>query len=180
MRTPWVAAIGVFAILLTGCGDLLSIQPLATKDNAVFDSALIGVWSDGDDLLLRVSEDKPAAYDILWMNTKDGDKVKLKGRLVQLRDQKVLDVWPADPTPFSIPGHAFLAVRVTGEGIEARFLDTKWLREKVRQSDSLAHISIEGDPLITAPTAQLEAFLLKFGLSPEAQDEPIRLRRVNR
>lgn len=180
MRTFRFAAVAALALLATGCGELLSVHPLATKDNSVFDPALVGVWSDGDDLLLRVSEDKPAAYDILWMNTKDSDKVKLKGRLVQLRDQKVLDLWPADPTPFSIPGHAFLLVRTVGDGLEVRFLDSKWLQAKVRESGALAHTLIEGDPVITGPTPQVEAFLLKFGLSAEAQDEPLRLRRLER
>lgn len=180
MRAPWVAALGVSAILLTGCGELLSIEPLATKSNTVFDPALLGVWTDGEDLILRVTEYKPAAYDILWTNTKDSEKVELKAKLVSLGDQRILDLWPADPVPFSIPGHAFIAISVTGEGIEARFLDTKWLRAKVRQSDSLAHINIEGDPLITAPTAQVGTFLLEFAPSPEAQDDPIRLRRAKR
>jgi hypothetical protein len=180
MSTIRYAAVAAMAMFATGCGELLSIHPLATKDNSIFDSALIGVWSDGDDLLLRVTEDKPAAYDILWMSTKDSDKVKLKARLVQLRDQKVLDVWPADPTPFSIPGHAFLLVRTVGDGLELRFLDSKWLRAKVRESGAPAHVLIEGDPLITGTTPQVEAFLLKFGLSAEAQDDPLRLRRLER
>jgi hypothetical protein len=178
MRLLQLVLVGALALSTTGCGDLLSIEPLATKDNTIFDPALAGVWTDGDEVILTVKEDKPAAYDILWIAAKEGEKVQLKGRLVQLGDHRIFDVTPADPPPFSIPGHAFVALRSVGQGMEIRFIDSSWLRDKVRQSGALAHFTHEGDPAITAPSTEIQAFLLKFGLNEEAFDDPLLLKRL--
>jgi hypothetical protein len=41
MRALWIT--GIFAaVLLTGCGDLPSVEGLANKGNTVFDASLVG------------------------------------------------------------------------------------------------------------------------------------------
>jgi hypothetical protein len=41
MRTFWMTSVFA-AVLLTGCGDLPSVEGLANKGNTVFDPALVG------------------------------------------------------------------------------------------------------------------------------------------
>ena len=38
----------------------------------------------------------------MWIAAKEGEKVRLKGQLVQLRGRRILYVAPADPGPFGI------------------------------------------------------------------------------
>jgi hypothetical protein len=164
-------------LLLTGCGDLMSLEPLATKENTVFDSALPGTWTDNQDTLCVVRAANPA-YNIVWINTGDGgDETRLQGRLVKVGEERVLDVSAVDPGAFSVAAHVFVRVHLADGALELRFLDSEWLQEQVKVN-SLAWSLLEDHPVITAPTAQLVTFLQQFGLKEEAMDKPILLTRL--
>jgi hypothetical protein len=49
-----------FVLLTSGCGDLLSLHPLYTEQDRVFDAALEGRWEDNDNPL--TVEREGAAY----------------------------------------------------------------------------------------------------------------------
>jgi hypothetical protein len=165
-------------LLLTGCGDLMSLEPLATKENTIFDAALLGTWTDSKDTLCVVRAANPA-YNIVWIGTgDDGDKIRLEGRLVKLGEERVLDVSAVDPGAFSVAAHVFLRVRISRGTMELRFLDSDWLQQQVKQSSLAYSVIGEGHPIITAPPAQLLTFLQQFGLKEEAMDKPILLTRL--
>ena len=94
MRTPLIIfAMGVM-LLLSGCGDLLSVHPLATAETAVFDAGLLGEWSnagkDGAGALIRAGSAQKKEYDIVWMpGEADEDALRLKGQLVKVGDRLV-------------------------------------------------------------------------------------------
>jgi hypothetical protein len=181
MKILWLTPLLAGTLLLSGCGDLMSLESIATRDNTVFDRALLGTWTDNKDALCVVrppDKGQDTIYNIAWINTGDtGDKSRLEGRLVKMGDQRVLDVWGADPGAFSVPAHVFLRVHVAGGAMELRFLDSEWLQQQVKQS-SLAYSLFEGHPMITAPPAQVWTFLQQFGLKEEALSEPILLTRL--
>ncbi|MGA3024433.1 MAG: hypothetical protein ABSF98_06670 [Bryobacteraceae bacterium] len=178
MKALWLTLLLAGTLLLTGCGDLMSLESIATKDNTVFDKALLGTWTDNKDSLCVVGPADPG-YNIAWIGTGDtGDKTLLEGRLVKMGDQRVLDVWGADPGAFSVPAHVFLRVRISGGTMELRFLDSEWLQQRVRQSSLAYSVFGEGHPIITAPPAQVRTFLQEFGLKEEALSEPILLTRL--
>ena len=169
---------------MTGCGDLLSLESIAGKDNTVFDPALLGTWTDNtdnDDALCVVKQwDKvdKNAYDIAWLNSgNSGDKVRLQGHLVQLGTERVLDVSGLDPGAFSVAAHVFLRVRLTPGSMELRFLDSDWLQNQVKRS-SLGYSLFEGHPVLSARPAQVRTFLQEVGLKEEALDKPIQLTRL--
>jgi hypothetical protein len=177
MKVLWLTVLVAGMFLLTGCGDLLSLEPLATKENAVFDSALPGTWTDNQDTLCVVRAANPV-YRIVWINAGDGgDETRLEGRLVKMGEERVLDVSGVDPGAFSVAAHVFLRARIATGSLELRFLDSEWLQKQVKQS-SLAWSPFEDHPVITAPTAQLATFLRQFGLKEEAMDKPILLTRL--
>ncbi len=72
----------LISMLLTGCGDLISVEAVGTRDNSVFDPALVGAWNAGDALVIvRAGEDK--SYRIHWVSaafhapTSAGSKTEL-------------------------------------------------------------------------------------------------------
>jgi hypothetical protein len=186
MRAPrisvvlrWVSL--VFAgILLTSCGDLPSLEGLANKNNTVFDPALVGAWNSGDAAVI-VQRGDNQSYRIHWLGAEDAEStetpriVRMEGRLAQIGDQRILDLTASNPGAFAIPCHVFLRVRPVKDGLQIQFLDSTWIREQVKTS-ALASVVYDGHPVLTAPAAQIEAFLLKFGLDERALSDPILLR----
>ena len=177
MRLLWIAPV-VAALLLTGCGDLLSVAGLSNKGNTVFDPTLVGAWSSGDAVIIVQAGDDQS-YGIHWLGTEGKETpqiVRMEGRLVKLGDQKILDLTAADPGAFAIPCHVFLRIRPVKEGLKVQFVDSKWIREQV--PSSLASFMQDNHPVLTAPAPQVEAFLVKFGFDERALDDPILLRRL--
>ena len=96
----------------------------------------------------------------------------MEGRLARIGDQRILDLTASSPGAFAIPCHVFLRIRPVKDGLKVQFVDSKWIREQAKTS-SLADFIYEDHPVLTAPAAQVEAFLLKFGLDERALDDPM-------
>jgi hypothetical protein len=178
-----VRAFGVlFALLLlTGCGEMPSVEALANKDNTFFDPAFLGAWNGGDAVVIvQAGEEK--SYRIDWLGT-EGNKevpqvVRMEGRLVKAGDQRVnsfLDLNAAEPSAFSVPCHVFLRIRRVEDGWKVQFIDSKWIREQAKSSGLASFIS-DGHPVLTAPASQVFTFLVKFGFDERALDDAIMLR----
>jgi len=175
------ALVSAVALFTTACGELLSVEPLATDNNTTFDPALVGVWADVDgsnSVLIYVGEGEKHAHDILWVDTKDHDTTCLEARLVHIGGQRILELSDKSNGVFSIRGHALAYVSNLENGLQLQFLDSKWLQQKVQQSQLLTHSQLEGHPLITGTSAQLQDFVVQFGLNEQARSEPISLRRL--
>lgn len=175
MHARWIALVFA-ALLLTGCGDLLSVQGLADKGNTVFDPTLVGAWNSGDAVIIVQAGDDQS-YAIHWLGaegTETPQIVRMEGRLFKIGDQRMLDLTAADPGAFAIPCHVFLRVRSVKEGLKVQFVDSKWILEQV--PSSLASFMQDNHPVLTAPAPQVEAFLLKFGFDERALDDPMLLR----
>jgi len=73
-----------------------------------------------------------------------------------------------------------LRVRLDGETMEIAFLDPEWMSEALADGRlALAHFRDDGEnDILTAPTADLEAFLATYGEEPEAFGEPEVFRRA--
>ena len=172
---PYIAVFA--AALLTGCGDLPSVEALATEKNIVFDPALLGAWNAGDAVVV-VQKGDDKSYRIHWMGAESAENpqiVHMEGFLAKIGDQTILDLNAANPGAFAIACHVFIRVRPVKEGLKIQFVDSKWIREQVKTS-SLASFVQEGHPVLTSPGPKIEAFLLKFGLDERALDDPILLR----
>jgi hypothetical protein len=164
------------AVLLTGCGDLPSVEGLANKENTVFDPALVGAWNAGDAVVIvRKGDDQN--YAIHWVGAEGSTDtprfVRMEGTLVKIGDQRILDLTAARQDAFSIPCHVFLRIRPVKDGLKVQFIDSKWIRE---QAKALPGFVQDNHPVLTAPAAQVEAFLVKFGFDERALDDPMLLR----
>jgi hypothetical protein len=62
----WLVTLVFSAVLLTGCGDLPSVEALANKQNTVFDPTLVGSWNAGDAVVIVQAGDDQS-YRISWL-----------------------------------------------------------------------------------------------------------------
>jgi hypothetical protein len=165
-------------VLLTGCGDLPSVEALATSENTVFDPALVGAWSSGDAVVISQPNDDKKSYSISWLGVDGSERpriVRMEARLAQVGDERILDLTSSDPGAFTIPCHVFLRVHSVAEGLDVRFVDSAWIQDRAREN-SLDSFVQDNHPVITAATSRLASFLLQFGLDQRAQNGPMVLR----
>jgi hypothetical protein len=167
----------VVMLLLSGCGPALwSVQPLATAETAVFDAGLTGEWLCADKgcsdvaLIIRAASAQKKDYDVLRIPGVTGeDLLHLKGQLVKVGDRLVFDLIAVKQTYLAVvPVHFFMLVEKTADGVKFHFLDSEWLRSQVISQNGLAHTTVDDMLVITAGSAEISAFLAKFGLDAQA------------
>ena len=171
-------------LLLAGCGDLLSVYPLATPETAVFDAGLTGEWACADKdcsdvALIRAGSTQKKDYDVVWIPDK-GETLRLKGQLAKVSTRLVFDLVAVKETDLAIPAHFFLLVEKTADGVKFHWLDSDWLRSQVTARNGLAHVMEDDKPVITAGSAEINAFLAKFGLDARAVSGSMSFKPVKR
>jgi hypothetical protein len=183
LRTLSLCLVLIMATFLAGCGDLISVEPLATDSNSTFDPTLLGTWSDLDvssSVIVYVREGEKRSYDILWLDIQNGEATHMQARLAQIGGQRILDMTSASGSNpvFTISGHAFVRVNNLENGLQFRFLDSDWLQGKAQESKLPVHSQGINGLLFTGSTEQLQDFMLQYGVNDQAQSEPISLRRL--
>lgn len=168
MRIFTLLALTILAVFTTGCGEVLSTEPLAFKEDTLFDAGLIGTWFDREDTAITVTSETAPVYEILVIGTENGETFRLKGQLVRFGEHRILDVTDAEAGLFGIHAHSWVYVRKTGNGIQIQYLDSKYFQAKVRQS-GLPQFTADGHPVLTAPTEKLQQLVRLYGLEPEAR-----------
>lgn len=180
---PFVCATAVL-LLLTGCTDLLSVHPLSTPETVVFDESLTGEWACADkdckgSVLIRAGSAANKDYDIIWIPGEDDDEpLRLKGQLVKVGDRLVFDLVTTRRTEMAVPGHFFMLVEKTANTAKFHWLDSEWLRNQVISQKTLPHTMVNDKPVITASSAELNAFLAKFGLDARAVSDTLSFKRA--
>ena len=183
MKTLLFVFAMVVMLLLSGCGDLFSVQPLATAETVVFDAGLTGDWSCATEdctALIRPGSDQKKEYDIVWVpGGADEEVLRLKGQLVRVGDRLVMDLTTAKWPDLTLPEHFFMLVEKTASGVNFHWLDSKWLRSRVASQTGLPFMELPKNALlITGGSTEIRAFLAKFGLDPQAVSDTISLKRV--
>ncbi len=174
----------VLMLLLPGCTDLLSVHPLATAETVVFDVGLTGEWSCADKdfkgvALIRLGSARDKAYDIVWIpGEADEEPLRLRGQLVKVGDRLVFDLVTTKKPDMTVPAHFFMLVEQTADGVKFHWLDSEWLRSQVILQNTLNHSMLGDKPVITAGSAEISAFLLKFGMDPKAVSDTLVFKRA--
>lgn len=172
----------MLAGLLGGCVPVMSLHPLYTKENVVFDKKLLGTWVDDPnkpEMTWRFeSIDKPEnAYKLIFTG-EDGLRGSFVAHLVKLKDRLFLDVFPSevpwdleDPNEsdwpynllFMIPTHTVVKIDAIGADLKLRLVLETQLKKLIEENpDAIAHVVIEDRPVLTASTKELQAFVLKY------------------
>ena len=187
----------ILAALLGGCVPVMSLRPLYTKENVVFDKKLLGTWVDDPNdpeitWQFKSTDEPKNAYKLIFTG-EDGMKGSFVAHLVKLQDRLVLDVYPSelpwdpeDPnnmewpynTLFLIPAHTFVKIDSVGPKLKMRLMLETQLKKLLEEDpDAIEHVAVEDKLVLTASTKELQAFVLKYADSDEVFTDEIVLER---
>jgi len=180
-----------FAVLLGGCVPVVSLHPLFTEDNLVFEEKLLGTWvndttwefarfdaAGGVDMLPDELRSQAERLYRLNITDNEGHKGSFVACLTRLDDRLFLDVFP-DKFPSGEPDvekmkmlynaffflrvHTFVRVDSIGAQLQMRLTDDEKF-EKLLEAEPKAvkHEMVEDRPVLTASTKELQAFVTKY------------------
>jgi hypothetical protein len=152
--------------LMVGCGDLLSLHALSTKQDQVFDPAIEGKWENADNSVsVRRSQD---LYEMLLQGRPaHGEPTKFEVHLVDIQGVRFADLLAADQI-----GHMIVRVRTTGGQLHVAFFDSLWLREHAPHDEADIELGRK-QAIFTIPTPQLKKLVAKYALEEKAYDKEI-------
>lgn len=168
-----IAILSLLALIcaLTSC--VPSLHPFHAKDDVVFDAKLVGAWSQADSNdSWSFTKAGPTSYTLVYTD-KEGKAGTFKALLFKLGEQLFLDLYPDDDTlkkanapalyAFHLqPMHTLAKVDGTGPTLVMGFMHPQWIEDKLKESPgALRHEKVNNRILLTAPTKDLQAFILK-------------------
>lgn len=175
------------SLLLVGC--VRSVHPFYTDAQLTFDPALIGTWvrvedSEQKESLTVTGNADTKQYDVIYTDDekKSGSFVV---HLFKVQDRLIADVLPAElKTPDSgvygvhfLPLHSFMVVNYNAGTIRFRQMEPDWLKKQLEaQPALLKHEKVDDQIILTAPTDQLQQFILKHIDTQGAFGEPAEFR----
>ena len=168
------------ALILAGCDNpaLLSLDPVVTDEEAVFDPTLLGTWAadqgkDTKDLCI-FRRDGDSGYTITWVS--GGDARQFSARLFRVGEVSMMDLTPDGSDDFRIAGHALVRIWTGGGTLRWAYLDTEWLRKQASQL--LPNKTDDKRMVLTVPGAAVRAFVAKYGIDDKAHGDATEWQRV--
>ncbi len=175
MRTALLLLVLACTLLMTGCVTL-SVYPLYTPKDLVGDLALEGKWTDPDGKEIWDFRKAGDMWLVTELTRKDGEVIEL--RLVKLGERTFLDVTANNAPSLAVAGHIFGKIRLNGNELEIQLMGASWLEKAAREA-GLPQVALpDKDVLVTAPTADLQKFVLAHADDPEAFEAPGTLHRI--
>jgi len=188
----------LLAAILGGCVPVMSLHPLYTEKDVVFEEKLLGTWVDdpnGPEAIweFRRPEEAEKEYKLI-VTDEEGKKGSFATHLVKLGDRLFLDVYPdespcadmEDPNKtefaynsfFLVPAHTFIKIDSIGPELKMRLTDDEEMETLLKEDpNAVKHEIIEGKPVLTASTKELQAFVLKYADDERLFSEEIVLSR---
>ncbi len=179
------AVVAVLCLLLTGGCWVYTANPLAQSDDELqFDRALLGAWSQPESgcslNISRFFEEKLYRVDYAAPPSRKGDgclldsgkSASFQGMLVEIADNRFLDIVPVDRQPMhhDMTLHSLYRVRVDSATLVLTPLNRDWILSQLEQDRlGLAGRTIADEAVVlTSSTRQLRDFLRDYGNSVEA------------
>lgn len=187
-KTGLVTALGCLAALFAGCL-VVSVYPYYTERDLTFEPALLGSWIKTDDQNehWRFEKEGANAYQLTVANTQSTNVTQ--AHLFKLGGQLFLDLFAPDAStdiqPPPIPSHLLLRVVALSPEVKLSALDHGWMRDLlVKNPRALRHEipKTKEKPedraiVLTADTAELQAFITGHLDTKEAWTDPLVLKR---
>jgi len=170
----------LLAGLLAGCVPVMSLHPLYDKDkeNVIFKQELLGTWVANETTWqFKDVNESEKAYELIFSDD-EGKKGLFAAHLVKLQNQFFLDVYP-DKSPckeqdlekvewsynvfFLVPVHTFIKIDSIGPPLKMRLTDDEAMEKLLKENpNAVEHTSIDNQPVLTASTKELQAFVLEY------------------
>jgi hypothetical protein len=187
-KTP--LALFLVSLLCLAGGCVRSVQPILQDNQLVAGDPWLGYWITEDKELITINpkNGNDKTYNAVYID-KDGKIGTFDVRFGKVGDLTIAESHPTDPRADAsdgyklhlLPLYSFAVLGQAANGdVTLRLMDPKWLKTYLEAHPrELAYIMPDGDdPLFTAPTADLQAFLLKHAYDEGAFGTPARLHRV--
>ncbi|MCK4372969.1 MAG: hypothetical protein KAW61_07470 [candidate division Zixibacteria bacterium] len=167
-RFAFVVILAV-ALLAQGCL-IVSIHPLYTENDVVFDEALLGTWgsdpSEGESWVFEQAEGK--AYR-MTVNEKGKEPGHFEAHLVKLGEYLFLDLYPEEPDGINeffishvIPAHSIWRATITADSLSLASLDYDWLTREIEAGQlDVEHEKLEHVLVLTGEPSDLQMLVLK-------------------
>jgi hypothetical protein len=147
------------AAVMTGCASAVAIHPLYTSNELVYDLPLEGAW-EGNDAVAAV----PA-----------GDSKQISEytvHLLRLKEYEFVDVASKSDPEVGIAGHLFGKISMQRGQLYVSPIDAAWLKSMVEAGLAPQSTLGEGQLIVlTAPTGELQQFILMHAADADAWDE---------
>ena len=156
-----------------------SLNPLYTEKDIVFDPALVGTWTEGEENIWTFAKDGDKAYHLV-IKDKEGITGEFKVHLTKLGQWRFVDMFPDTAAMEALkrqdfykshylPTHTFYLLKQVEPTLQMASLDLDWLDKYLTENPTaVAHTRI-GEPdgtdkrvLFTATTEELQKFMQKM------------------
>ena len=170
----------MLAVLVGGCVPVVSLHPLYTEEDVVFERKLLGTWAQDNDETtweFKTIDEPQNAYKLIFSD-EEGKKGSFVARLVKLQNRLFLDVFPSelpwepeDPNKmdwpynswFLVPAHTFMKIDSIEPQLKMRLALESKIEELLKEDpNAIKHASVEDRLVLTASTKELQAFVLKY------------------
>jgi len=176
----WMATVlaGAAPVLLAGCGRVLSVNPLYTDATSAMEPALAGVWEqdDGSGILVVRDTDKNT-YSVVIVPTEQGSDVQaFDVRLVRIGGLLFADC--IERRDADIPGHMLALVTLAEDKLQVALPDEDWLKSEKPDFPVPAHNFNDKTLILTAPTVEVERFMVRCAATSSCFGQPGILHRL--
>jgi hypothetical protein len=172
----------LLAGLLGGCVPVISLHSLYTEKDVVFEERLLGRWVDepnSPEITWEFNriEEPNNAYNLVFSD-EEGKKGLFVAHLVRLQNRLFLDVYPSEPpweiedpnklelpynSFFLIPAHTFIKIDFIGRKLKMWLTNDQEMKKLLKEEpNAVKHTFIEDKLILTAPTKELQNFVLKY------------------
>jgi hypothetical protein len=156
----------VLGVLILSVGCTPSLHPIYTENDLVFESSLIGQWTEDDsDEIWEFSKEGASEYKLVIT-----DEGPFSAHLTKVKGKLFLDFFPDEPElkeggfykSHLLRVHSFAYVSRIEPTLQMALPNPGWLEKYVAENpDSIRHEKVEDRIIITAGTKALQAFWLK-------------------
>jgi hypothetical protein len=151
---------------MTGCAPTVAIHPLYTTPDLVSDLPLEGNWAgnDGEAWQIKKSED---GYEA---DSADGSKYTF--HLLRLKESEFVDVADKSGPGIGVAGHLIGKISMQDGQLFVSSLNEAWLKHMIDAGLAPQSTIGEGQQIVlTAPTSELQQFILMYAADPDAWDD---------
>ncbi len=181
MRLMKIFIISVIVLFMVSCL-VTSVHPLYTENDLTFVPELLGTWENDDVWIFEQSGKN--AYELTIKEQDDAKPGVYEAHLVKLEKFLFLDMYP-DETEIEdfndihfVPTHSFWKVEIEKDVLRIAYIDYDWLEGMIDKNKvNIAHVRLEDRIVLTAPTHELQKFVLKYAEDTDAFPEPEEMHR---
>lgn len=178
-----VAILGLLDLI--GCIPL-SLNPFYFEKDRQFDPALVGQWAEKDEgPQIRFEQAETNGY--LMTDLETDSTRKFDARLFKIGDKLFLDLYPKSNGAANndlldmhlIRGHSLMRVDRISPSFVVAGLDLNWLTNLLSDDPkALSHVATNDRLILTAATAELQAFIRKHVNDTSAFEQPTEMFRA--